>query len=402
METHMKIVLAYSGGLDTSVILAWLKDRYNAEIIAYVGNLGQVEDYKAIEKKALATGASKVYIEDLREEFVKDAVWAAVKANATYEYKYLLGTSLARPIIAKRQVEIALKENADAVSHGATGKGNDQVRFELTFRALAPHLKIIAPWKEDDFFKARNDLIDYAKSKNIPIPVSKEKPYSTDPNLLHISYEGGILEDPANEYDKSMFQMGVDPTDAPDKPEYVEIEFVKGEPVAINGKKYKPVELLEEANKIAGRNGVGIVDLVENRLVGVKSRGVYETPGGTLLIEAHKALETLTLERDTMHYKQQIELKYTDMIYNGQWFHPLRVAIESFINETQKVVNGKVTMKLYKGNAIPSSRKSDDSLYDINLSTFEEGANYDQKDAKGFIKLYGLPMEVYGRKHKWK
>lgn len=398
----MKIVLAYSGGLDTSVILAWLKEKYNAEIIAYVGNLGQEDDFKAIEQKALKTGASKVYVEDLREEFVKDAVFSAIRANSVYEYKYLLGTSLARPIIAKRHVEIALKENADAVSHGATGKGNDQVRFELTFRALAPHLKIIAPWKEDDFFKARNDLIDFAKSKNIPIPVSKEKPYSMDPNLLHISYEGGILEDPANEYDKSMFQMGVDPSDAPDKPEYVTVEFEKGTPVAINGKKLKPVELLAEANKIAGRNGVGIVDLVENRLVGIKSRGVYETPGGTLLMEAHKALETITLERDTMHYKQGLELKFAEMIYNGQWFHPLRLALESFFNETQKVVNGKVQMKLYKGNCIVASRESADSLYDIKLSTFEEGANYDQKDAKGFIKLYGLPMEVYGRKHKWK
>lgn len=398
----MKIVLAYSGGLDTSVILAWLKEKYNAEIIAYVGHLGQVEDYKAVEQKALKTGASKVYVEDLREEFVKDAVFSAIRANSVYEYKYLLGTSLARPIIAKRQVEIALKENADAVSHGATGKGNDQVRFELTYRALAPHLKIIAPWKEDDFFKARNDLIDFAKAKNIPVPVSKEKPYSTDPNLLHISYEGGILEDPANEYDKSMFQMGVDPSDAPDKAEYVEIEFEKGTPVAINGKKLKPVDLLTEANAIAGRNGVGIVDLVENRLVGIKSRGVYETPGGTLLMEAHKALETITLERDTMHYKQGLELKYAEMIYNGQWFHPLRLALESFFNETQMVVNGNVKMKLYKGNCIVASRESADSLYDIKLSTFEEGANYDQKDAKGFIKLFGLPMEVFGRKHKWK
>ena len=398
----MKIVLAYSGGLDTSVILAWLKEKYDAEIIAYVGMLGQEEDYEAVRKKALATGASKVYVEDLREEFVEDAVFRAVKANSVYEYKYLLGTSLARPIIAKRHVEIALKEKAEAVAHGATGKGNDQVRFELTFRALAPHLQIIAPWKMDDFFKARNDLIDYAKAKNIPVPVSREKPYSMDPNLMHISYEGGILEDPANEYNKSMFLMGKDPTDAPDKPEYVEVEFEKGVPVAINGKKMKPVDLLTEANKIAGRNGVGIVDLVENRLVGIKSRGVYETPGGTLLIEAHKALETLTLERDTMHYKQGIELKYAEMIYNGQWFHPLRIALDSFIDETQKNVNGNVKMKLYKGNCIPASRQSKDSLYDINLSTFEEGANYDQKDAKGFIKLYGLPMEVYGRKHPWK
>ncbi len=377
------------------------KEKYQADIIAYVANLGQGDDFQAIEKKALKTGASKVYIEDLREEFVKDAVFAAIKANSVYEYKYMLGTSLARPIIAKRQVEIALKEKADAVADGATGKGNDQVRFELTYRALAPHLKIIAPWKEGDFFKARNDLIDFAKMKGIPVPVSKGKPYSTDPNILHISYEGGILEDPSKEYDKSMFQMGYDPLDAPDKTEYAVIEFNNGIPVSINGKKLKPVELLEEANKIAGRNGIGIVDLVENRLVGIKSRGVYETPGGTLLMEAHKALETITLERDTMHYKQIIELKYAEMIYYGQWFHPLRIAIESFINETQKAVNGTVKMKMYKGNCIAVSRESEDSLYDIKLSTFEEGANYDQKDARGFIKLFGLPMEVYGRKHKW-
>ncbi len=398
----MKIVLAYSGGLDTSVILAWLKEKYKAEIIAYVADLGQEDDFAAIKKKALKTGASKVYVEDLKEEFVKDAVFNAIKANSVYEYKYLLGTSLARPIIAKRQVEIALREKAEAVSHGATGKGNDQVRFELTYRALAPHLKIIAPWKEDDFFKARNDLIDYANKKRIPVPVTKKKPYSMDPNLMHISYEGGFLEDPANEYDPSIFQMGVDPADAPNKAEYVEVEFKEGMPAALNGKKLKPVALLEEANKIGGRNGIGLVDLVENRLVGIKSRGVYQTPGGTILMEAHKALETITLERDTMHYKQQMELKYAEMIYYGQYFHPLRLALQSFFDETQKVVNGTVRMKLYKGNCIAASRKSADSLYDIKLSTFEEGANYDQKDAKGFIKLFGLPMEVYGRKHKWK
>lgn len=397
----MKIVLAYSGGLDTSVILAWLKEKYNAEIIAYVADVGQVEDFGAVKEKALRTGASKVYVEDLKEEFTRDAVFSAIKANAVYEYKYLLGTSLARPIIAKRQVEIALKEKAEAVSHGATGKGNDQVRFELTYRALAPELKIIAPWKQDDFFKARNDLIDYAKIKGIPVPVTKEKPYSMDPNLLHISYEGGFLEDPANEYDPSIFQMGVDPAAAPDKAEYAVVEFLQGNPVSLNGRKLKPVELLTEANTVAGRNGVGLVDLVENRLVGIKSRGVYQTPGGTLLMEAHKALETITLERDTMHYKQQLELKYAEMVYNGQYYHPLRIALEKFFEETQKNVTGRVKMKLYKGSCIPASRESENSLYDINLSTFEEGANYDQKDARGFIKLFGLPMEVYGRKHKW-
>ncbi|MGC8765959.1 MAG: argininosuccinate synthase [Brevinematia bacterium] len=397
----MKIVLAYSGGLDTSVILAWLKEKYSAEVIAYVANVGQKDDFDFIKEKAIKTGASKVYVEDLREEFAKDFIFKAIQANAVYEYKYMLGTSLARPLIAKRQVEIALKEKAEAVAHGATGKGNDQVRFELTYRALAPHLKIIAPWKEEGFFKGRNELIEYAKSKGIPVPVTLEKPYSMDPNLMHISYEGGILENPENEYDTSMFQMGVDPEKALDKPEYVSIQFEKGIPVAINGEKLSPLSLLNRANEIAGRNGVGIVDLVENRLVGIKSRGVYETPGGTLLVEAHKALESITLERDTMHYKQIIELKYAEMIYYGQYFHPLREALESFITETQKVVSGEVKMKLYKGNCIPASRKSKNSLYDIKLSTFEEGAGYDQKDAKGFIKLFGLPMEVYARKHKW-
>ncbi len=397
----MKIVLAYSGGLDTSVILAWLKEKYKAEVIAYVANLGQKDDFDFIREKAIKTGASKVYVEDLREEFVKDFIFKAIQANAVYEYKYMLGTSLARPLIAKRQVEIALKEDAEAVAHGATGKGNDQVRFELTYRALAPHLKIIAPWKEDTFFKGRNELIEFAKMKGIPVPVTIEKPYSMDPNLMHISYEGGILENPENENEPSMFQMGVDPKNAPDKEEYVTIEFNEGVPVKINGKSLSPVELIEAANEIAGKNGVGIVDIVENRLVGIKSRGVYETPGGTLLVEAHKALESITLERDTLHYKQLIELKYAEMIYYGQYFHPLRVALESFIAETQKVVNGEVKMKLYKGNCIPASRKTPHSLYDVNLSTFENGACYDQKDAKGFRKLFGLPMEVYARKHKW-
>ncbi len=395
----MKIVLAYSGGLDTSVILAWLKEKYDAEIIAYAANVGQEEDWEAVRKKALATGASKVYIEDLREEFVTEAIFPAIQSNAIYEYKYMLGTSLARPIIARRQVEIALKEGAQAVSHGCTGKGNDQVRFEMTFRAFAPHLEIIAPWKRDDFFHARQELIDFAESKGIPVPVSKSKPYSMDPNLMHISYEGGILEDPANEYDKSMFQMTVDPTAAPDKVEYVTLNYEKGIPTAINGKKLKPVELIEEANRIAGRNGIGVVDIVENRLVGMKSRGVYETPGGTLLMEGHKALETLTLERDTMRYKQGLELKIAEMIYNGQWFHPLKEALFAFINESQKFVTGEIKMKLYKGNCIVASRTSPYSLYDPNLSTFEEGADYDQKDAKGFIKLFGLPAEVYARKH---
>lgn len=394
----MKIVLAYSGGLDTSVILAWLKEKYDAEVIAYAADLGQSEDWDEVKEKALNTGASKIYVEDLKKEFVEEAIWPAIKANAVYEYKYLLGTSLARPIIAKRQVEIAKKENADAVSHGATGKGNDQVRFELTYRALAPHLEIIAPWKMDDFMHSREELIAFAEKHNIPIPVTKEKPYSTDPNIMHISYEGGILEDPTNEYNKSMFEMCVDPIDAPDKPEYVEIIFEKGVPIAINRKKMPPLDLLFQANEIAGRNGVGIVDIVENRLVGIKSRGVYETPGVTLLMEAHKALETITLERETQHFKQNLELKYADLVYNGQWYHPLRDSIDAFMNETQRHVSGIVKMKLYKGNCIVSSRESAETLYDPDLATFE-GSDYDHSDAKGFIKLFGLPMEVYGRRH---
>ncbi|NPV38555.1 MAG: argininosuccinate synthase [Brevinematales bacterium] len=398
----MKIVLAYSGGLDTSVILAWLKEQYHAEIIAYVADVGQHEDWEAIRQKAIRTGASKVYIEDLKKEFVEEAVFPAIKANATYEYKYLLGTSLARPIIAKRQVEIALKEKADAVAHGATGKGNDQVRFELTYRALAPHLKIIAPWKEDNFFTSRSELIEFAEKHNIPIPVTKEKPYSMDPNLYHISYEGGVLEDVTKTYDSSMFVMGKDPFTVQDEPEVVSITFEKGVPVALNGQKMDGVKLLREANTIAGRHGVGVVDVVENRLVGMKSRGVYETPGGTLLIEAHKALEAITLERDTMHYKQMIELKFSEMIYYGQWYHPLRVALQRFIDTTQEVVSGTVEMKLYRGNCMVVSRQSEHSLYDTNLSTFEAGSNYDQKDAKGFIKLFGLPMEMFSRKNPWK
>lgn len=395
----MKIVLAYSGGLDTSVILAWLKEKFDAEVIAYAGNVGQVEDWDAIREKALKTGASKVYIEDLRKEFVEEAIWPAIKANAVYEYKYLLGTSLARPLIAKRHVEIALKEGADAVSHGATGKGNDQVRFELTYRALAPHLEIIAPWKRDDFFHARNDLFQFAEEHNIPLPITVDKPYSMDPNIMHVSYEGGILEDPNTECDGSMLQMCVRPEDAPDKPEYVEIEFEKGLPVAINGQKMEAVKLLHEANIIAGRNGVGVIDIVENRLVGMKSRGVYETPGVTILMEAHKALETITLERDTAHYKQILEVRYSELAYNGKWYHPLKDALDAFIDSTQEVVNGTVRLKLYKGNCMVAGRTSPCSLYDPDLATFE-ASDYDHKDAKGFIKLFGLPMEVFSRVHK--
>ncbi len=394
----MKVVLAYSGGLDTSVILKWLQEEYGAEVIAYIADVGQEEDLEEAKEKAIKTGASKVYVEDLKEEFVKDFVWRAVKANASYE-GYLLGTSLARPLIAKRQVEIALKENADAVAHGATGKGNDQVRFELTYKALAPNLKIIAPWREWKF-EGRGDLIDYAREKGIPVPVTKEKPYSSDANLVHISYEGGILEDPWREPDDSMFKMTVSPESAPDEPEYITITFEKGEPVAVNGRKMSPYELLKSVNEIAGRNGIGRTDIVENRLVGLKSRGVYESPGLEVLITAHRAVESLTLERDTAHFKEMVAVRYAELIYYGQWYHPLREAIDAFIDRTQEYVNGEARLKLYKGKALVVGRRSDDSLYDPELASFEKAGFYDQKDAEGFINLFGLPIKVIAIKRK--
>ena len=394
-----KIVLAYSGGLDTSIILKWLKQKYNAEIIAYVADVGQNDDFEEVRKKALKTGASKVYIEDLKKEFVTDYIYPVIKANAIYEHKYMLGTSIARPLIAKRHVEIALKEKADAVSHGATGKGNDQVRFELTFKALAPQLKIIAPWREWEF-KGREELIDFAKENDIPIPVSKDKPYSSDMNLFHISFESGVLEDPWNEPLENMFVMSQSPEKAPDQAEYIEIEFLKGESIAINNKKLNPVELLSEANKIGGKHGIGRVDIVENRLVGIKSRGVYETPGGTILMEAHKALESITLDRETLHYKEQIALKYADLVYYGQWFTPLKLALDAFIDKTQEFVSGIVRYKLYKGNIITAGVKSPYSLYNPHLATFEKEDIYNQKDAEGFINLFGLQMK-YGQKIDW-
>ena len=397
----MKIVLAYSGGLDTSVILSYLKERFNAEIIAFVADLGQNDDFEKIKEKALKTGASKVYIEDLRKEFVEEVVWRVLKAGAKYE-NYLLGTSMARPVIAKKQVEIAIKENADAVAHGATGKGNDQVRFELTYKALAPHLKIISPWKDDDFlskFKGRNDMIEYAKEKGIPIEVSIKKPYSMDPNLVHISYEGGILEDPTTPYDEEMFKMTVSPEKAPSTPEEVEIEFEKGIPTKVNGKALPSYELLRQLNEIGGKHGIGRIDIVENRLVGIKSRGVYETPGLTILHFAHNLLEQLAFDRDIYSMKEQLAIKYGELVYYGKWFHPLRYALDDFFDRINEYITGKVKLKLYKGNIIPLSRECKYSIYDPNLSSFEGVEAYDHRDAKGFINLYGLPTKIMGLKN---
>lgn len=389
-----KVVLAYSGGLDTSIIIPWLKENYGCEVIAYAADVGQGEELDPLNEKAIKTGASKIYIEDLKAEFVQDFIFPMLKAGAVYEGKYLMGTSVARPVIAKRQVEIAIKEGADAVAHGATGKGNDQVRFELTFKALKPDLKIIAPWREWDI-KSREEEIEYAEKRGIPVPVTKAKPYSMDRNLLHISYEGGILEDPWNEYNEDMFLYTVSPEKAPDKAEIVTIDFEKGVPVAINGQGYDPVALILKLNELGGKHGVGRVDIVENRLVGMKSRGVYETPGGTILYEAHHALETITLDRDTLHYKQMMAGRYAELVYNGQWFTPLKKAMDAFIDETQKRVTGAVKVKLYKGSAQTVGRKSPFSLYQEDLATFGADQVYNQKDAEGFIKLFGLPQQVW-------
>jgi argininosuccinate synthase len=388
-----KVVLAYSGGLDTSIIIPWLKENYGCEVIAYAADVGQGEELDPLEEKAIKTGASKIYIEDLKTELVEDFIFPMLKSGAIYENKYLMGTSVARPIIAKRQVEIAIKEGADAVAHGATGKGNDQVRFELTFKALKPDLKIIAPWREWDI-KSRDEEIDYAERRGISVPVTKAKPYSMDRNLWHISYEGGILEDPWNEYTDDMFIYTVSPEKAPDKPEILTIDFEKGIPVAINGQGYDPVALIFKLNEIGGRHGVGRVDIVENRLVGMKSRGVYETPGGTILYEAHHALETITLDRDTLHFKQNMAGRYSELVYNGQWFTPLKEAMDAFIDKTQERVSGSVKLKLYKGNIITIGRKSPYSLYQEKLATFGADEIYNQRDAEGFINLFGLPMKV--------
>ena len=394
MSRKEKVVLAYSGGLDTSIIIPWLKENYDYEVIAVAGDVGQGEELDPLKEKAIKTGASKIYIEDLREEFITDFIYPTVKANAVYEGKYLLGTSFARPVIAKRLVEIAEKEGATAICHGATGKGNDQVRFELTVKALAPHLKIIAPWRIWDI-KSREEEIDYAEARNIPVPVTKKDNYSMDRNLWHLSHEGQDLEDPWNEpqYDK-LLKLMVSPEKAPDKPTYVEIYFEQGIPKKVNGVAYKPIELIDELNKLGGANGVGAMDMVENRLVGMKSRGVYETPGGTILYAAHRELELLCLDRDTLHYKDIVAQRFAELVYFGQWYTPLREALSAFVDSTQQTVTGTVRMKLYKGNCMPAGAQSPYSLYSEELSTFGKDAVYNQKDAEGFINLFGLPIKV--------
>lgn len=392
-EEIKKIVLAYSGGLDTSVILKWLRETYECPVVAYAADLGQAEEIDGIKEKALETGADDVIIDDLKEEFVRDFVWPALRANAVYESTYLLGTSLARPLIARGQVEVAKRVGADAVSHGATGKGNDQVRFELAYMALDPGLKIIAPWRTWDF-RGREDLMDYARSKGIPVPVTKKKPYSSDRNLLHISFEGGILEDTWAEPPEDMFVLSVSPEKAPDKPTYLEIEFKKGDPVSVNGETMSPANLLAHLNDLGGRNGVGRVDMVENRYVGMKSRGVYETPGGTILRVAHIAMESITVDREVMHIRDGLIPRYSDIIYNGYWFSPEREVLQALIDETQKNVNGVVRIKLYKGNCIVVGRMSSSSLYDSDFATFEEDEVYRQQDAEGFIRLNGLRLKI--------
>ena len=390
-----KVVLAYSGGLDTSIIIPWLKENYgNCEVIAVAGNVGQGGELEGLEEKAKKTGASKLYIADLTDEFASDYIIPTVKAGAVYEGKYLLGTSFARPIIAKRIVEIALAEGADAICHGCTGKGNDQVRFELTIKAFAPNMKIIAPWRIWNL-KSRDEEIDYAEAHNVPLNITRETNYSKDKNLWHLSHEGLDLEDPANEpdYDK-ILELGVTPEKAPDKPTYITLSFEKGTPVALDGKKMKPSALIAELNKLGGANGIGIADIVENRLVGMKSRGVYETPGGTILYFAHEVLESLCLDKETAHFKQHVALKFADLVYNGQWFTPLREALSAFVDSTQQTVTGEVRLKLYKGNITPAGVTSPYSLYDEEIATFSEDEVYDQKDSAGFINLFGLPIKV--------
>ena len=389
-----KCVLAYSGGLDTSIIIPWLKENYGCEVIAVCGDVGQGDETDGLEEKALKTGASKLYIENLQDEFVDEYIIPTMKAGAKYE-NYLLGTSFARPIIAKRIAEIALAEGADAICHGCTGKGNDQVRFELTIKAFAPNMTIIAPWREWDI-KSREEEINYAEAHNIPLKITRETNYSKDKNLWHLSHEGLDLEDPGNEplYNKKGFlEMSVSPEQAPDTPTYVEIEFEKGVPVALSGEKMKASDLIVALNKVGGANGIGLLDVVENRLVGMKSRGVYETPGGTILYHAHEVLETICLDKETSHYKAQVALKFAELVYNGQWFTPLRESISAFVDKTQETVNGKVKLKLYKGNIINAGVWSPNSLYSENLASFGE-SDYDQAQAEGFINLFGLPIKV--------
>ncbi len=395
-----KILLAYSGGLDTSIIIPWLLENYDCEVLAMAGEVGIGVDEAFLKAKALKCGATACFVEDIAEEFITDYIYPTMKAGAIYEGKYLLGTSFARPVIAKRMVEIAKREGCTAIAHGCTGKGNDQVRFELTVKALAPELKIIAPWRIWDI-KSRDEEIDYANARGIPVPVTKKDNYSMDENLWHLSHEGMDLENPANEpqYEK-LLKLMVSPEKAPDLAEYIEIEFVKGIPVAVDGKKLDPVAMLKYLNSTAARNGVGIVDMVENRLVGMKSRGVYETPGGTVLYAAHRELELLTLDRDTLHYKDVVAQRYAELVYFGQWFHPLRESLAAFVDKTQETVTGKVRLKLYKGNCMPAGSESPYSLYDEAIATFAEDDVYDQKDATGFINCFGLPIKVVANMKK--
>ena len=392
-EKIEKVVLAYSGGLDTSVILRWLKETYGSEVVCFAADVGQAEELGGLEEKAMATGASKLYVEDLREEFVRDFVFTALKANAVYEGVYLMGTSLARPLIAKKHIEIARKEGAQAVAHGATGKGNDQVRFELTYYALEPNITVIAPWREWEF-KSRSDLIAYAERHKIPITATKDKPYSMDRNLMHISYEGGILEDPWAEPPAEIFILTRSPEEAPDKPQYVEIEFDSGIPVAVDGEPLSPANLLDRVNKIGGGHGVGRIDLVENRFVGMKSRGVYETPGMTILLAAHRAVESLALDREVMHLKDSLGVRIAEMIYYGFWYSPEFEAIRALLDETQKRVTGTARLKLYKGNCMVVGRRSPYSLYSEAFATFERDTVYNQRDAEGFIKLNALRLRM--------
>ncbi|HXE10496.1 MAG TPA: argininosuccinate synthase, partial [Bryobacteraceae bacterium] len=394
MNKPKKVALAYSGGLDTSIIIPWLKENYGCEVVAVCGDIGQGgEELDGLKEKALKTGASEVYVEDMREEFVSDYLWKLVRSGGVYEHKYLLGTSIARPLLAKRQAEVALKTGCDALAHGCTGKGNDQVRFELTYKAIAPQLPVIAPWREWDII-SREDAIEYAKKHNVPIAQSTTKIYSRDRNIWHISHEGGELEDPANAAPEHIWMLTKSPKDAPNAAEEVTIGFEAGQPVSLNGKELAGVPLLEQLNELAGKHGVGRIDLVENRFVGMKSRGCYETPGGTILMAAARELESLTLDRYTMHYKQKLALDYAEMVYNGLWFTPLREALDAFFESVSEPVTGEVTMRVFKGNLEPVSRKSSNSLYSLNIASFTMGAEYDQKDALGFINLIGLPIKV--------
>jgi argininosuccinate synthase len=390
-----KVALAYSGGLDTSIIIPWLKENYGCQVVAVCGDIGQGgEELDGLKEKAKKTGASEVYVEDMREEFVSDYLWKLVRSGAVYEHKYLLGTSIARPLLAKRQAEVALKTGCDALAHGCTGKGNDQVRFELTYKAIAPQLNVIAPWREWDIV-SREDAIEYAKKYNVPISQSTTKIYSRDRNIWHISHEGGELEDPANAAPEHIWMLSKSPAEAPDKPAEVTIGFERGIPVSLNGQpRSSGVALLEELNRIGGENGIGRIDLVENRFVGMKSRGCYETPGGTILMAAIRELEALTLDRTTLHYKQKVALDYAEMVYNGLWFTPLRESLDAFFARVSEPVSGQVTLRLFKGNIEPMSRKSPNSLYNLDIASFTMGASYDQKDALGFINIVGLPIKV--------